>query len=110
MITVASADALARLLDEQQHDEPHDACLQAMRTGTAVNLYAEAAHASDAASTTAATQLTELAAATVTAALRHCPDAASTCCAPSHRTGTSRSAGSPPTWSTRRSTPPPRRP
>ena len=35
MIKVTSADALARLLDEQQ-DEPHDACLQAMRTGTAV--------------------------------------------------------------------------
>jgi hypothetical protein len=35
VIKVTSADALARLLDEQQ-DEPHDACLQAMRTGTAV--------------------------------------------------------------------------
>ena len=93
MITVASADAWARLLDEQQ-DEPHNACLQAMRTGTAVNLYAEAAHASDAASTTAATQLTELAAATVTAALRHCHRRPrSTGCAPAHRTGTSRSAG-----------------
>jgi len=35
VIKVTSADALARLLDEQQ-DEPHNACLQAMRTGTAV--------------------------------------------------------------------------
>jgi len=116
VITVASADALARMLDEQQYELHDGPCLQAMRTGTAVlsddltvetrwpgyparavahgirsvlsiplliggrptgavNLYADKAHAFDADSTTAATQLTELAAATVTAALRHYDEA-----------------------------------
>src|SRR6476469_10324570 len=36
VITVASADALARLLDEQQYELDDGPCLQAMRTGTAV--------------------------------------------------------------------------
>ena len=116
VITVASADALARLLDEQQYELDDGPCLEAMRTGTvviaddltsetrwdgyparavahgvrsvlsspllvdgppigALNLYAETAHAFDADSAGRAAQLTELAAATVTAALRHYDEA-----------------------------------
>jgi GAF domain-containing protein len=119
VITVASADALARLLDEQQYELHDGPCLQALSTGTvvladdltvetrwpgyparavahgirsvlstplliggrptgAVNLYAENAHAFDADSTAAAAQLTELAAATLTAALRHYDEASLT--------------------------------
>ena len=119
MITVASADALARLLDEQQYELDDGPCLQAMRTGAAVftddlsvetrwdgyparavahgirsvlstplliggrstgamNLYAQNAHAFDADSAAIAAQLTELAAATVTATLRHYDEASLT--------------------------------
>jgi GAF domain-containing protein len=112
VITVASADALARLLDEQQYEVQDGPCLQAIRTAKvvladdlttesrwdgypamavahgmravlstpllvndtaigALNLYASASGAFDADSRSAAGQLTGLAAATVTAALRH---------------------------------------
>ena len=116
---MASADVLARLLDEQQYELDDGPCLQAMRTGTAVladdltvetrwdgyparaiahgirsvlstplliggrstgavNLYAENGQAFDADSVAAAAQLTELAAATLTAALRHYDEASLT--------------------------------
>ena len=112
VITVASADALARLLDEQQYQVLDGPCLEAIRTARvvvsddlsvdqrwdgypamavahgvravlssplmvgsspigALNLYATAAGAFTADSRVAAGQLTALAAATVTAAMRH---------------------------------------
>ena len=112
VITVASADALARLLDEQQYTVHDGPCLEAIRTAQAVlyndlstetrwngypamavahgvrgvyssplqvgprpigalNLYAARANAFDDDARSAAGQLTALAAATVTAALRH---------------------------------------
>jgi len=112
VITVASADALARLLDEQQYELDTGPCLEALRTARvvtaddlstetrwdgypalavahgvrsvlsspllvnerpigALNLYAETAHAFDEDSQVAAAQLTALAAATATAAMRH---------------------------------------
>ena len=112
VITVASADALARLLDEQQYQVLDGPCLEAIRTARvvvsddlsvdqrwdgypamavahgvravlssplmvgsspigALNLYATAAGAFTADSRAAAGQLTALAAATVTAAMRH---------------------------------------
>jgi GAF domain-containing protein len=116
VITVASADPLARLLDEQQYEVDDGPCLQAMRTGRivlsddlsresrwdgypakavahgvwsvyssplvvgerpigALNLYATTAGAFTEDSRDAAMQLTALAAATVTAALRHYDEA-----------------------------------
>src|SRR5690349_7810429 len=112
VITVASADALARLLDEQQYEVLDGPCLEAIRTARvvvsddlsvekrwdgypamavvhgvrsvlssplmvgsspigALNLYAVAAGAFTPDSRVAAGQLTALAAATVTAAMRH---------------------------------------
>jgi len=112
VITVASADALARLLDEQQYELDTGPCLEALRTARvvtaddlstetrwdgypalavahgvrsvlsspllvneqpigALNLYAQTAHAFDEDSHMAAAQLTALAAATATAAMRH---------------------------------------
>jgi GAF domain-containing protein len=112
LITVASADALARMLDEQQYQVLDGPCLEAIRTARvvlsddlgierrwdgypamavahgvrsvlssplmvgsspigALNLYATAAGAFTADSRAAAGQLTALAAATVTAAMRH---------------------------------------
>lgn len=112
VITVASADALARLLDEQQYQVLDGPCLEAIRTARvvvsddlsvdprwdgypamavvhgvravlssplmvgsspigALNLYATAAGAFTPDSRAAAGQLTALAAATVTAAMRH---------------------------------------
>ena len=116
VITVASADALARLLDEQQYELDTGPCLQALRTGRvvhsedltretrwngypavavahgvrsvlsspllvggraigALNLYAMDADGFTADSRAAAAQLTALAAATITAALRHYDEA-----------------------------------
>jgi GAF domain-containing protein len=116
VITVASADALARLLDEQQYELDDGPCLEALRTATvvltddlstesrwdkypglavvhgvrsvlsspllvngasigALNLYAVTANAFDADSRAAAAQLTGLAAATVTAVMRHYDEA-----------------------------------
>ena len=116
VITVASADALARLLDEQQYELDDGPCLQALRTATivhtddlttearwdgypglavvhgvrsvlsspllvngaaigALNLYAVTANAFDAESRAAAAQLTLLAAAVVTAVMRHYDEA-----------------------------------
>jgi GAF domain-containing protein len=112
VITVASADPLARLLDEQQYEVQDGPCLEAIRTARvvhtddlsvetrwngypamavahgvrsvlsnpllvntspigALNLYAVSEHAFDADSRAAAAQLTGLAAATLTAAMRH---------------------------------------
>jgi GAF domain-containing protein len=112
VITVASADALARLLDEQQYEVQDGPCLEAIRTARvvladdltaetrwdgypamavaqgvravlsspllvndaligALNLYAVTPRAFDADSRAAARQLTALAAATVTAVMRH---------------------------------------
>lgn len=112
VITVASADALARLLDEQQYTVDDGPCLEAIRTARvvlandlstdtrwrgypamavahgvrgvyssplqvgaqaigALNLYAVGTNAFDEDARAAAGQLTALAAATVTAALRH---------------------------------------
>jgi GAF domain-containing protein len=112
VITVASADPLARLLDEQQYEVQDGPCLEAIRTARvvladdlsaetrwdgypamavahgvrsvlsspllvnttpigALNLYASTEHAFDADSRAAAAQLTGLAAATLTAAMRH---------------------------------------
>lgn len=112
VITVASADALARLLDEQQYEVLDGPCLEAIRAARvvvsedlsvekrwdgypamavvhgvrsvlssplmvgsspigALNLYAVAAGAFTPDSRVAAGQLTALAAATVTAAMRH---------------------------------------
>jgi GAF domain-containing protein len=119
VITVASADSLARLLDEQQYELHTGPCLEAIRTGEvvlcddlstetrwngyparaiahgvrsvlstpllvserpigAMNLYARHAHAFDEDSRAAAAQLTALAAATVTAAMRHYDEASLT--------------------------------
>jgi GAF domain-containing protein len=116
VITVASADPLARLLDEQQYEVEDGPCLEAIRTGIvvmshdlsresrwdgypamavahgvravysspllvadraigALNLYATGADAFDTDSRAAAAQLTRLAAATVTAAMRHYDEA-----------------------------------
>lgn len=116
VITVPSADALARLLDEQQYVVQDGPCLEAIRTARvvlaedlttesrwngypamavvhgvravlsnpllvndsaigALNLYASNAGAFDADSRAAAAQLTGLAAATVTAAMRHYDEA-----------------------------------
>jgi GAF domain-containing protein len=116
VITVASADALARLLDEQQYELDHGPCLQALSTGQlvdaddltdesrwpgyparavahgirtiyssplvvngqpigALNMYAEGPHAFDADARAAIGQLTALAAATITAAMRHYDEA-----------------------------------
>ena len=179
VITVASADAMARLLDEQQYELDTGPCLEALRTATVVQRRPEhrdpvgrlpgagggargpvgavqpavgqrhadrcaesvrrTAHAFDGDSRSTAAQLTALAAATAhrrDAALRrghpdrspahravlpvgdrpghrhHHRHAAlppretrSTCCAPCRRTGTSRCARSPPTWSPGPSTP-----
>jgi GAF domain-containing protein len=118
-ITVASADALARLLDEQQYELDTGPCLQALRTGRvvladdlsvetrwdgypalavahgvrsvlstpmlvgerpigALNLYAVTAGVFDADAQSAAAQLTALAAAVATAALRHFDEASLT--------------------------------
>jgi GAF domain-containing protein len=112
LITVASADALARLLDEQQYELLDGPCLEAIRTARmvlsddlsidkrwdgypamavahgvrtvlssplmvgsspigALNLYATAAGAFTPDARAAAGQLTALAAATMTAAMRH---------------------------------------
>ena len=117
VITVASADALARLLDEQQYELDEGPCLQALDTGEivvvedlsretrwdgyppralahgvssiysspllvndrvigALNMYATAAHAFDEDARAAIFQLTALAAATITAAMRHYDEAA----------------------------------
>jgi GAF domain-containing protein len=116
VITVASADALARLLDEQQYELDHGPCLEALSTGQlvmaddlteesrwpgyparavahgirtihsspllvndqpigAINMYAAAPHAFDADARAAIRQLTALAAATITAAMRHYDEA-----------------------------------
>jgi len=116
VITVASADPLARLLDELQYELDTGPCLEALRTGIvvsaddlsletrwngypalavvhgirsvlsnpllvggrsigALNLYARDPHAFDADSRLAAVQLTALAAATATAAMRHYDEA-----------------------------------
>ena len=116
VITVASADALARLLDEQQYELDHGPCLQALSTGLlvdaddltaesrwpgyparavahgirtiyssplvvngqpigALNMYAEGPNAFDADARVAIGQLTALAAATITAAMRHYDEA-----------------------------------
>jgi GAF domain-containing protein len=116
VITVASADALAMQLDEQQYELDHGPCLQALGTGQvvdaddlagesrwpgyparavahgvrtiyssplivngetigALNMYAESAHAFDADARAAIAQLTALAAATITAAMRHYDEA-----------------------------------
>jgi GAF domain-containing protein len=116
VITVASADALARQLDEQQYELHHGPCLEALGTGQlvdaddltdenrwpgyparavangirtiyssplivngqtigALNMYAESAHAFDADARAAIAQLTALAAATITAAMRHYDEA-----------------------------------
>ncbi len=116
VVTVASADALALLLDEQQYELDTGPCLQALRTGQvvladdlsvetrwdgypalavvhgvrsvlstpmlvgerpigALNLYALAACVFDEDSRSAAAQLTALAAAVATAALRHFDEA-----------------------------------
>lgn len=116
VITVASADPLARLLDEQQYEVDDGPCLQALRTGQvvlsddlsketrwdgypamavahgvrsvysspllvedqpigALNLYATTAGTFTDDSRAAASQLTALAAATITAALRHYDEA-----------------------------------
>jgi GAF domain-containing protein len=112
VVTVASADAMARLLDEQQYELDTGPCLEALRTARviiaddlisenrwdgypalavahgvrsvlsspllvnghpigALNLYARTAHAFDGDAHRAAAQLTALAAATATAAMRH---------------------------------------
>jgi len=112
VITVASADGLARLLDEQQYELDIGPCLEAIRTGKvvrcddlsvecrwdgypagavthgvrsvhssplfvadrpigAMNLYSQAVDAFDEHSRSIAAQLAALAAATITAALRH---------------------------------------
>lgn len=119
VITVASANALARLLDEQQYELDTGPCLQAMRTGLvvsaddmsvetrwdgypalavvhgvrsvlstpllvgersigALNLYALTAGAFDEDSRSASAELTALAAAIATAALRHFDEASLT--------------------------------
>lgn len=119
VITVASADALARLLDEQQYELDTGPCLEAIRTGKvviaddlstetrwngyparaiahgvrsvlsspllvggrsigALNLYSPDTTAFDEDSRAAAAQLTALAAATVTAAMRHYDEASLT--------------------------------
>jgi GAF domain-containing protein len=116
VITVASADPLARLLDEQQYELEQGPCLEALRTGKlveaddlidetrwpgyparavahgirtihsspllindepigAINMYAEAPHAFDADARAAIKQLTAMAAATITAAMRHYDEA-----------------------------------
>jgi GAF domain-containing protein len=116
VITVASADALARLLDEQQYELDHGPCLEALSTGQlvqtddlteesrwpgypalavahgirtihssplvvngqsigALNMYAAAPHAFDSDARAAIHQLTALAAATITAAMRHYDEA-----------------------------------
>jgi len=116
VITVASADARARQLDEQQYELDTGPCLQALRTGLvvsapdltvearwdgyparavaygvgaiysspllvdgrpigALNLYARTADAFDEDSRAAAAQLAALAAATITAAMRHYDEA-----------------------------------
>jgi GAF domain-containing protein len=112
VVTVASADALARLLDEQQYELDEGPCLEALRTGQvvaaedlsresrwngypprafahgvrtvyssplvvgdqtigAINMYARPAHAFDPDARASIAQLTALAAATTTAAMRH---------------------------------------
>lgn len=112
VVTVASADALARLLDEQQYELDEGPCLQALDSGEivsvedlsresrwdgyptialahgvqavyssplvvsdrvigALNLYARTSHAFDGDSRAAIAQLAALAAATITAAMRH---------------------------------------
>jgi GAF domain-containing protein len=112
VITVASADPLARLLDEQQYELDQGPCLEALSTGVvvsapdlsretrwngyparalahdvravhsspllvndrpigALNLYATTTDPFDAAAQETAAQLTALAAATITAAMRH---------------------------------------
>jgi GAF domain-containing protein len=117
VITVASADALARTLDEQQYELDEGPCLQALDTGEivtsedlsretrwngypsralaygvsaiysspllvndqaigALNMYATIAHAFGDDAPAAIAQLTALAAATITAAMRHYDEAA----------------------------------
>jgi GAF domain-containing protein len=112
VVTVASADPLARLLDEQQYELDQGPCLEALATAVvvsapdlsretrwtgypvralahgaravysspllvhdqpigALNLYATIADPFDAAARETAAQLTALAAATITAAMRH---------------------------------------
>lgn len=116
VITVASADALARLLDEQQYELDQGPCLEALRTAKivtsddlaretrwngyppralahgvqsvysspllvngapigALNMYARSGHAFDADARAAIGQLTGLAAATITAVMRHYDEA-----------------------------------
>ena len=117
VITVASADALAQLLDEQQYELDTGPCLQALHTGEivsaedlsresrwdgyparalvhgmsaiyssplmvngksigALNMYGTTAHSFDEDARSAIAQLTALAAATITAAMRHYDEAA----------------------------------
>ena len=119
VITVASADALARLLDEQQYQLDQGPCLEALNTAEvvacddltretrwngyppralahgvqavysspllvggqaigALNMYAHTAHAFDADARAAIAQFTALAAATITAAMRHYDEASLT--------------------------------
>lgn len=116
VVTVASADALARLLDEQQYELDQGPCLQALSTGQvvsaedlsresrwdgyppralahgvravysspllvneqsigAINMYARRAHPFDEDARDVIAQLTALAAATITAAMRHYDEA-----------------------------------
>jgi GAF domain-containing protein len=116
VITVASADALARLLDEQQYELDQGPCLEALHTARvvsaedlttedrwngyparavahgvraiysspllvndtaigAINMYGERANAFDTEARALIAQLTALAAATITAALRHYDEA-----------------------------------
>lgn len=116
VITVASADALARLLDEQQYELDQGPCLEALSTAAvvssddltretrwngyppravahgiqsiysspllvnsrpigALNMYALTAHAFDAYAAATIAQFTALAAATITAAMRHYDEA-----------------------------------
>ncbi len=116
VVTVASADALARLLDEQQYELDQGPCLEALSTGEfvssddlsrenrwgsyppralahgvqavysapllvnskpigAMNFYARHAHAFDEDARAGVGQLSALAAATITAAMRHYDEA-----------------------------------
>ncbi len=116
VITVASADALARLLDEQQYELEQGPCLQALATGQvvsapdlsresrwdgypmralahgigsiysspllvndqaigALNMYGHGANAFNSEARSLIAQLTALAAATITAAMRHYDEA-----------------------------------
>lgn len=113
VITVASADALARLLDEQQYELDQGPCLQALDTANIVsaeNLTREArwdsyppralAHGIRAIYSSPLLVNDQAIGALNTAARSR----RSTCCAPCRRTATSRFARLPPSWSPRPAT------